>query len=142
MWILWLSNISTSLFNPTNLKLIYLLNPYYVKFHKWKNPPSIFGTFHYHFQGNQDENLKLVSQQYRAWSDCMDVQASLALNQWQRLITFSSSLTCPRRVIPFEPSTKEPLNYYSKVPLLRPLKIKTTLTIKTTCFSRKMQFSI
>ena len=32
---------------------------------------------------------KLVSQQYRAWSDCMDLQAGLAL-YWQRLITFGS----------------------------------------------------
>ena len=31
---------------------------------------------------------KLVSQQYRAWSDCTDVQAGLALYWWQRLITF------------------------------------------------------
>ena len=34
-----------------------------------------------------------VSQQYRAWSDCVDVQASLALYWWQRLIAFSSSRT-------------------------------------------------
>ena len=34
--------------------------------------------------------VKLVSQQYRAWSDCMDVQDGLALYWWQRLITFSS----------------------------------------------------
>ena len=39
----------------------------------------IFRDIHYHFQGYQDENLKLVSQQYRAWSDCTDVQAGLAL---------------------------------------------------------------
>ena len=35
---------------------------------KWKNPLSICGTVHYHFWGYQDENLKLVIQQYRAWS--------------------------------------------------------------------------
>ena len=34
--------------------------------------------------------LKLVSQQYRAWWDCTDVQAGLALYCWQRLITFGS----------------------------------------------------
>ena len=34
------------------------------------------------FKGYQDKNLKLVSQQYRAWSDCTDVS---------RLITISSS---------------------------------------------------
>ena len=33
-------------------------------------------------------------------------------------------------------------NKYSKVPLSRPHKIKTTLAIKTTCFSTKMQFSM
>ena len=31
---------------------------------------------------------------------------------------------------------------YSKILLLRPLEIKTTLTIKNTCFSSKMQFSM
>ena len=30
----------------------------------------------------------LVSQQYRAWSDCTDVQTGLALYWWQRLISF------------------------------------------------------
>ena len=35
--------------------------------------------------------MKLGSQQYRAWSACMDVKASLALYWWQRLITFGSS---------------------------------------------------
>ena len=30
-------------------------------------------------------------QQYRAWSDFMDVQADLSLYWWQRLITFGSS---------------------------------------------------
>ena len=32
--------------------------------------------------------MKLVSQQYRAWSDCTDVQDGLALYWWQRLLTF------------------------------------------------------
>ena len=44
-------------------------NPYHAEFLKWNNPPPIFGTVHYHFKGCQDGNLKLVSQQYRAWSD-------------------------------------------------------------------------
>jgi hypothetical protein len=35
------------------------------------------------FLGYQNENLKLISQQYRAWSDCIDVQGSLALYWWQ-----------------------------------------------------------
>ena len=40
-----------------------------------------FGTSHYHFFWDKMKNLKLVSHQYRArlWSDCMDVQAGLAL---------------------------------------------------------------
>ena len=32
--------------------------------------------------------MKIVSQQYRAWSDCTDVQSCLALYWWQRLNTF------------------------------------------------------
>ena len=54
---------------------------------------SFFGTVHYQFWKCHDENLKLVIQQYRAWSDCTDVhvQAGLALYWWQSLITFSSS---------------------------------------------------
>ena len=39
-------------------------NPYHAEFLKWNNPSSIYRTFHYHFKGYQDENLKLVSQQY------------------------------------------------------------------------------
>ena len=34
---------------------------------------------------NQDEVMKMARQQYRAWSDCMYVQASLALYWWLRL---------------------------------------------------------
>ena len=34
---------------------------------------------------------KLVSQQYRAWSDCMDVQTDLTLHWWQGLTTCGSS---------------------------------------------------
>ena len=41
------------------------------------------------FKGYQGKNFKLVSQQYTGWSDCMDVQAGLALYWWQSLITFS-----------------------------------------------------
>ena len=41
-----------------------------------------FGTFHY-----QDENMILVSQQYPAWSDCMNV----ILYRLQRLVMFGSS---------------------------------------------------
>ena len=36
------------------------LNPYHAEFLKWNNPPYILGTFHYHFWGYQDENLKLA----------------------------------------------------------------------------------
>ena len=35
--------------------------------------------------------MTLVSQQYRAWSDCTEVQAGLVLYWWQILITFGSS---------------------------------------------------
>ena len=38
-----------------------ILNPYHGKFLKWNNPP-FFGAVHYHFQGYQDENLKLHGQ--------------------------------------------------------------------------------
>ena len=31
---------------------------------------SIFGSAHYHFYWNQDENLKLTNQQKKAWLDC------------------------------------------------------------------------
>ena len=34
------------------------------------NPPSIFGTVHYHSRGIKMRTWKLVSQQYKAWSDC------------------------------------------------------------------------
>jgi hypothetical protein len=35
--------------------------------------------------------VALSYQKYRAWSDCTDVQVGLALNWWQRFITFGSS---------------------------------------------------
>ena len=63
-----------------------LLNPFHAEFLKWHNPSSIFGIVHYHFKGYQDGNMKMVSQQYRAWSDCTDVQVGLALYWWQRLL--------------------------------------------------------
>ena len=44
---------------------------------------KFFGTVHYHFR-----DIKMKSQQYRAWSHCMKVKAGLALYLWQRLITF------------------------------------------------------
>ena len=48
---------------------------------------TFFGSVHYQFTRDiKDENLKLVNQQDRAWSDC--AQAGLALYWWQRLITF------------------------------------------------------
>ena len=50
-----------------------------------------FGTVHYQIWGYQTETLKLRSKQYRAWSDCTNVRASLALCWWQMLITFGSS---------------------------------------------------
>ena len=63
------------------------VNPYPAEFLKLDNSPSIFGIFHYHFWGYQDENLKLASQQYRAWFNCMDMQIGLVLYWWQRLRT-------------------------------------------------------
>ena len=36
-------------------------------------------TAHYHFQGYVDESLKLVSQQYRAWSYCKVALTEMAL---------------------------------------------------------------
>ena len=53
-----------------------------------ENPYSFLALSIIIFRDIQYENLKLVSQQYRAWSDCKDVQAGLALYWWQRLITF------------------------------------------------------
>ena len=41
--------------------------------------PFMYGTVHYHFYEYQEENLNLVSHQYRAWSDSTGVKASLAL---------------------------------------------------------------
>ena len=40
--------------------------------------------------GDIKMSLILASQQYRAWSDCTDVQTGLALYWWQSLITFAS----------------------------------------------------
>ena len=37
-------------------------------------------------------SCSIVSQQYRAWSDCTDMQDGLTLYWWQRLITSSASL--------------------------------------------------
>ena len=36
----------------------------------------------------RDIKMKTSSLQYRAWSDCTNVQAGLALYMWQKLITF------------------------------------------------------
>jgi hypothetical protein len=41
-----------------------------MNFIKWTCPAPYFGTIHYQFWGYQDENLKLVKQQYIAWSYC------------------------------------------------------------------------
>ena len=48
-------------------------------------------TFQYQIWRYHYEHLKLDSQQYRAWSDCMGVQAGLALYWYQRLNIFSSN---------------------------------------------------
>ena len=43
------------------------------------------------FRDIYDDNLKLVSQQYRSRSDCTDVQTGLALYRFLRLAAFGSS---------------------------------------------------
>ena len=50
-----------------------------------------FWNLRWYLQRLQDENFKSVSQQYRAWSDCTDVQTGLTLYWWQTIITFGSS---------------------------------------------------
>ena len=47
-----------------------MFNPY---------PAEFLGTVHNQFLGNQNVHLKLASQKYKAWSDCTDVQAGIAL---------------------------------------------------------------
>ena len=61
-----------------------------LKFLKWNNLPSIFRLSVIILEISK-WNFKLASQQCRAWTDCMDVQAGLALYWLQRLITFGSS---------------------------------------------------
>ena len=56
-----------------------LLIPYPAEFLKWNNTSSIFGNDVHFLGGNQ-----YVSQQNRAWSDTMDVQAGQALYWWQK----------------------------------------------------------
>ena len=91
---LWLGQDIFLLIMTTELLLleggskVININPYPAEILKWNNSSYFFGTVHYHIKGYQDENLKLVSQQYRASSDCTDVQAGLALFWWQSLITF------------------------------------------------------
>ena len=75
--------------NVQNVKkgsYILFFNPQPAELLKWHDP--FLELFIITFYGYQDENFKLVSQQYRAWSDCTEVQAGLALYWWQRLITF------------------------------------------------------
>ena len=56
-----------------------VFNPQPAKFLKGNNQPSIFGTVHFHFKDIKVRTyMKLVSQQYRDWSDCTNVQADLA----------------------------------------------------------------
>jgi hypothetical protein len=55
-----------------------------------------FGTVHSMFQGFQYQILKLSNQQYRAWSDCMEVQAGLTtgLKGWSILVPVGCRLGC------------------------------------------------
>ena len=48
-------------------------------FLKWTCPSFIFGAIYFQFWGHQGENDQSVSQQYTAWTDCMDLQAGLAV---------------------------------------------------------------
>ena len=59
--------------------LLFILTLTMPKFLKWNNPPSIFGTVHYHFR-----DIKTKTQSWSANS----IEPGLALNCWQRLITF------------------------------------------------------
>ena len=47
-----------------------------------------FQTIRCKFKGYQDQNMNFRSQQYRAWSDTTDVQASLTQNWCQRPLLF------------------------------------------------------
>ena len=58
--------------------LVSFFNPMPAEFLKWNNTPFIFGMSIMIFREIK-MRTKLVSQQYRAWSDCMDVQIGLAL---------------------------------------------------------------
>ena len=68
-------NAKTIIINAYNLMIFF----------KWNNQIHLpfFGTVHYHFKGYEDQNLKLVSLQYRlnglTWSDFKDVQTDLRL---------------------------------------------------------------
>ena len=86
---LLLSELSFTISQITILK-IAVLTLHLLFFNELVHLP-LFRTVHYHFWGYQVENLKMVSQQYRAWTDCTNVPAGLALYWWQRLITFGSS---------------------------------------------------
>ena len=52
------------------------------EFLKWSNPPSIFGTVHYHFR---DIEMRTWS-----WSDTI-IEPGQTARMWQRLVTFVSS---------------------------------------------------
>ena len=73
LWTFW------KIFNHYGLWPMYFLTLNLSNFSKWNNPTSIFGTVHFHFKDLKNENLKLVSQQYRAWSDCTGAQVGLVL---------------------------------------------------------------
>ena len=39
--------------------ILLYLNPYHAEFLKWNISTTIFGTVHYQFYGNQDENFQV-----------------------------------------------------------------------------------
>ena len=59
--------------------IAYLLNPYPAEFLKWNNSPYFLALSIIIFRDIKMKTWRLVSQQCRAWSDCTDVQAGLAL---------------------------------------------------------------
>ena len=80
-------NASLEFPDPFPLRDIEAINPYHAEFLKWNNPTSILELSIIIFRDIKIKT-KLDSQQYRAWSDCTDVQAGLALYWSQRLFTF------------------------------------------------------
>ena len=63
---------------PNIFLTLWELNPKLAEFLTWNNPLSTLRTDQM-LSFYQGENQKLVSQQYKAWADCIDLQAGRAL---------------------------------------------------------------